>query len=241
MSNLHQDSSYFNLSAWNLGLYFVFCHHQSHWFILLRVILTEWLSQGAVVCNDKIKTKISKHKNIMKLQVRCVTGGYQRTRIDGSNMLLGCPNPSTAGDPVTSSTSSLQHVAQSRDLQARRGTVKGSQPSTAPSCWLSAKGVLLCWHSLGLTQASFSSELRQAQPAPVSLLDCGDVLKGVCDAFLSVHVPRVQLSHCINIWKLCWHFSLPSHRILTMNPAETAPSPNSTVDTQETGEREIIP
>lgn len=34
----------------------------------------------------------------MKLQESGVTGGYQRTRINGSNMLSGCPSSCAAGD-----------------------------------------------------------------------------------------------------------------------------------------------
>lgn len=137
----------------------------------------------------------------MKLQESGVTGGYQRTRIDGSNMLLGCPSSCAAGDLVIPSTSTSQNGAQSRDLQARRGwDSKSTWHSIAQTCWLRAEAVLLYYHSLACTQAAFSSELRCVQPAPMPLLGCGDASKGRSMTFsMPVHVPGEQLSSCIGV------------------------------------------
>ena len=170
----------------------------------------------------------------MKLQESGVTGGYQRTRIVGSNMLSGCPGSCAAGDLVIPSTSMSQNGAESRDLQARRGwNTKSTWHSIAQTHWLRAEVVLLCYLSLACTQAASSSELRCVQPALVSLLDCGNVSKE-----RSVMSPCLSMSQgcsclVVSVYESCAVTSvspLGSFRTSTMNPAEMAPSPTSIVD-----------
>lgn len=164
----------------------------------------------------------------------CKCDLWQEATKEPVQMVQMCPNPCPAGDLVTRSTSPSQQGAQSREIfkSEKRRTVKCSWPSTAPPCWLRAKGVLLCCHSLALTQAGFSSELRHAQPAPVSLLDYGDVLKvSVMPCCLSTFQGCSWL--IVSVYESSADIStscLGSLRTLTVNPAEMVRSATSTVD-----------
>lgn len=154
-----------------------------------------------MICNDKNKAKTSKHKELIKLQEAGVTGGYQRTKIDGSNMSLGWPSSCAAGDLVIPSISTSQNGAQRRDLQARRGwDSKSTWHSIAQTYWLRAEVELLCYHSLECSQVAFSSELGCVQRAPMPLLGCGDASKERSMTFsMPAHVPGEQLSSCIGV------------------------------------------
>lgn len=165
----------------------------------------EWLSQGAVVCNDKIKD-LQAQGSYEAARVMCDRRLQENQNrwfkyVTGMSRSMHCRRP---GD--------TQHISiTARGTEQRSSSQKrqGQLSAPAPPCWLRANRVLLCCHRLAPTQAGFSSELRRAQPAPVSA-ELWRCVKDVCDVFMPLHVPRVQLSHCISIWKLCWHFSLPS-------------------------------
>lgn len=169
----------------------------------------------------------------MKLQESGATGGYQRTGIDGSNMLSGCPSSCAAGDVVIPSIPTSQNGAQSRDLQARSGwDSKSTRHSMAQTHWLRAEVALLGYHSLACTQAAFPSELRC-----VSQLRClywtVDVAKE-----RSVMSPRLSTSQgcsCLVV-SVCESGAvisaspLGSFRTTSTDPTEVAPSPTSAVD-----------
>lgn len=174
----------------------------------------------------------------MKLQKPRVTEGYQRTRIDGSNMLSGCSSSCAGGDLVIRSVSTSQNGAQSRDLPARRGW-DSNRSGTAlprPTGWGLKRCccVIAALHALRLLSCQNQGVYSQlghlcwtAEMCPKKGLWCLHTSPRPKGAAVSYRYMKAMLSFQPPLWDHGSQSHFHSGRYLFTPP--------------EAGEREIIP